>query len=145
MRKKEQHSLPICFRKIRHVVTGILPCENYKSETGCMYGKRCHFRHVEAEETPSKKSKNGVAKGSVALFKESSQLGCVSRDSHPRKSILRKEGKLGFESRRQLLQGHEAPTKKYGKERVHREGSFKSVNLMSAILALRSLRRGHKR
>ena len=54
----------------------------------------CYFRHVEAEKH-SKKSKKGGAKGSVALLKESIQLGCVSQDSHPRKSILRKNGKLG--------------------------------------------------
>ena len=70
-------------------------CQNYKSETGCIYGNRCCFRHVEADEKPNKKSKKGGAKGSVALLKESIQLGCVSQDSHPRKSILRKEGKLG--------------------------------------------------
>ena len=44
------------------------------------------FRHVEAEERPSKKSKKGGAKGSVALLKESTQLGCVSQDSYPKKS-----------------------------------------------------------
>ena len=32
--------------------------------------KKCFFRHVEAEEKPSKKSKKG-AKGSVASLKES--------------------------------------------------------------------------
>ena len=52
----------------------------------------CYFRHVEAEEKPSKKLKKGGAKGSVALLKESVQLGCVSQDSHPRKSILRNVG-----------------------------------------------------
>ena len=68
--------------------------KNYKSETGCIYGKKCRFRHVEAEEKPSNKSKKGGAKASVAL-KEDGQLGCVSQDSHPRKSILRKAGTLG--------------------------------------------------
>ena len=33
-------------------------------------------------------------------------LSSVSQDSHPRKSILRKEGKIGIESRRQILQEH---------------------------------------
>ena len=70
-------------------------CQNYKSETGGTYGNKCYFRHVEAEERPSKKSKKGGAKGSLALLKESIQLGCVSQESHPRKSILRKEGRLG--------------------------------------------------
>ena len=35
------------------------------------------------------------AEGSVALLKESTQLGCVSQDSHPRESMLREEGKFG--------------------------------------------------
>ena len=49
--------------------------------------KTCFFRHVEAEEKSSKKSKKGGAKGSVALLKESAQLGCVSQDSYPRSSF----------------------------------------------------------
>ena len=40
-------------------------------------------------------SKEGGAKGSVAFLKESTQQGCVSQDSYPRKSILRETGKLG--------------------------------------------------
>ena len=68
-------------------------CQNYKFGTGCTYGNKCFFRHVEADEKPNKRSKEGGAKGSVALLKESIQLGCVSQDSHPRKSTLRKEGK----------------------------------------------------
>ena len=56
---------------------------------------KCRFRHVEADGQPCKKSKRSDLKGSVALFKGSIQLGCVSQDSHPRKSIQRKEGKLG--------------------------------------------------
>ena len=50
-------------------------------------GDKCYFRHVEVEGKPSKKSKKGGAKGSVAILKESFQLGCVSQDSYPRKSI----------------------------------------------------------
>ena len=46
---------------------------------------------------PSKKSKTGSAKGSVAILKESIQLGCASQESYPRKSILRGHGKLGPE------------------------------------------------
>ena len=69
-------------------------CLNYKSETGCACGKKCRFRHVEIDSQPSRKSNKSRGKGSVALLKESIQLG-VSQDSHPRKSILRKEGKLG--------------------------------------------------
>ena len=75
--------------KIRHADSGTLSvCLNYKSEKGCVHGDKCHFRHVEADEKPSKKSKKGGAKGSVALLKESTQLGCVSQDSYPRKHLM---------------------------------------------------------
>ena len=53
------------------------------------------FRHVEAEGKHNKKSKKGAAKGSVAILKEYIQVGCVSQDSYPRKSILHKSGMLG--------------------------------------------------
>ena len=46
---------------------------------------------LEADEKPSKESKKGGAKRSVALLKESTQLGCVSQDSCQRKSILREK------------------------------------------------------
>ena len=68
-------------------------CQNYKSEKGCLYGHKCHFRHVDAEGKPNRRSKKRGAKGSVPLLKESTQLGCVSQDSFPRKSFLRE--KLG--------------------------------------------------
>ena len=61
-------------------------CLNYKSEKGCVHGDTCHFRHVEAEGKSNKRSKKGGAKRSVAILKESSQKGCVSQDSYPRKS-----------------------------------------------------------
>ena len=66
-------------------------CQDYKSETGCRYGRKCFFRHVEAEEKPSKKSKKGGAKGSVWIIEGVSKIGlCISR-----KSIPREKGKLG--------------------------------------------------
>ena len=82
-------------------------CQNYKYESGCKYGNRCYFRHVEGLEIPIR------------------------------------ENLFGIKSRRQILQGYVAPNKNAG-ERVHREASFKSVNLMSVVLAHPGLRRGHK-
>ena len=70
-------------------------CLNYKSEKGNIYGDRCRFRHVETQEKPSNKSQKGGAKESVAIL-ESTQLGCVSQDSYPRKSVLHEAGKLGW-------------------------------------------------
>ena len=49
-------------------------CQDYKSENGCTIGRKCFFRHIEAEEKPSKKSKEGGAKGLDALLKDSTIL-----------------------------------------------------------------------
>ena len=104
---------------------------------------------VEAEEKPSKKSKNGGAEESFAIRKAYIQMGCVSPDAQP-KNCSSENSKIGSESRRQNLQQAHG-TKKIGKERVHPEASLRSGNLMSVILvffcilALPSLRRGHKR
>ena len=82
--------------RVRHVIIGALLCVSIASlKKGCTCGEKCRFRHVEADGQPSKKSQKSVVKGSVALSKESKHLGCVSQDSHPRKLVLRKEGKLG--------------------------------------------------
>ena len=126
--------------RIRHVIFGTLPCVSITS-----LNQDANMSTTAGQ--PSEKSKKIGAKGSVAVLKESIQLSCVSRvsqDSHPRKSKERR--KFGIKSHRQFLQGHVAPHKKknIGKERVHREASFRSVNLMSAVRAPPSLRRGHK-
>ena len=39
------------------------------TEKGCVHGKTCFFRHVEAEENPNKRSQKGGAKGPVAILK----------------------------------------------------------------------------
>ena len=44
--------------QIRHVSSGILPCVRTKGlKKGCICGDKRHFRHVEAEGKPNKKSK----------------------------------------------------------------------------------------
>ena len=115
-------------------------CQNYKSETGCVFGKRCYFRHVEAEENPNKESKNGGANGTVALFKESIQFGCVSQDPRQGKSILWEEGTLRSNHAVKLSKGtwHQ---RKFGKERVHREVISMIVSFMSVVLAFPSSRK----
>ena len=37
-------------------------CLNYKSESGCTYGEKCRFRHVDVDGKPSKKSKKSGVK-----------------------------------------------------------------------------------
>ena len=114
--------------RTRHVICGILPCvKTTILRQDEKFGRTCFFRHVKAEEKPSKKSKKGGAKGSVALLKESTQLGCVSEDSYPRKSIQRAEGKLGSKHAVKLSKGTWHQKKKPGKTRVHRKELFKQV------------------
>ena len=60
-------------------------CRNYKSGNGCIHGQRCLFRLAQQE------SSKRVPKERLLLRKRSVQ-GCVSHDSDPRKSILRKAG-----------------------------------------------------
>ena len=56
--------------------------------------RNCQFRHDDAEEAPSKKSKKESAKISVALLKGKVQICCASQDSYPKKPISRKVGTL---------------------------------------------------
>ena len=58
--------------------------------------------------------------------------------------IKRKEGKLGSNRTVKFSKGKWHHIKKSGQEGVHREASFKSVILTSAIRALPDLRKGHK-
>ena len=84
------------FVKNRYVNFGTLPCVKTTSQKkGCTHGKKCFFRHFEAEEKPDRRSKKGGAKGKVSLLKESTQLGCTSQDSYPRQSILHEPEDLG--------------------------------------------------
>ena len=100
--------------------------------------------HVEAEKKPSKKSKKGGVKGSVATLKESVQLSFVSQDSYPRKSIPREPGKLGSKHTVKFSKGtwHQ---KTSGKKRVHRRALSKNVNLMSVVVARQNSAKDHMR
>ena len=60
--------------------------KNHSGVKTCRVAENSHTTtpRVEADEKPTKKSKKNRAQGSVALVKESLQLGCVSQDSFPR-------------------------------------------------------------
>ena len=68
-------------------------CLNCKSGSGCKYGDNVDSDTLRL--MGCKKSKKSCVKGSVALLKESTQLGCVSQGSHPTKSTPLEEGKFG--------------------------------------------------
>ena len=133
--QKERNSVPKQNVITRHVAYGILPCvKNNKSQTGCKFGSKCFFRHVDAEEKPSKKSKKGGAKGSVALFEGVYTTGLYLKILYPR-SLFYVRRENCDQTRRQILQGHLAQMKNSCKKGVHREEFSKSVNLMSGVPA----------
>ena len=81
---------------IRHVAFGILLYAKITSlRLDAHLATTAFSEMLRRRGSPSKKSKKGGAKGSVASLKESVQLGCVSQDAYPRKSILHEQGKLG--------------------------------------------------
>ena len=110
-------------------------CLIHKSESGCKYGDKCKLLHIEAGGQPSKRPKKGGAKGSVALLKETCQLGCMSHDSPQRKSILRENGKLRSNHTLKLSKPRYV-TQKLGKRRIHRRESIRIGNLRSEFRGL---------
>ena len=88
-----------------------------------MYGDKCHFRHVEAEGKPNKRSKEGGTKGSVVCLKIliRENLVYVKRENWDQDTPSNSPKAPGTKS-------------KIGKERVHRKELFKSVSLKNAIL-----------
>ena len=122
-------------------------CRDYESGNRCILGSKCLYRHADGEEKPSEKSKKESTQGAVAILK-GRKVHCVSQNSGPQKSILRKAG----QTRLNASAGHTIKfsgalgTKfKFGKEKGHLEALSKKVNLMSEILARPSLRKEHLR
>ena len=69
-------------------------CRNSKSGNRCIYGNNCFYRHADGEEKPSKRSKSESTQGADAILKEKKVQGCVSQNSDPKKSLLRKTGQM---------------------------------------------------
>ena len=61
-------------------------CRNYKSESRCIYGSSCLFRHADGEEKSRKRSKKESTQGAVAILTHREFQGCVSQNSDPKKS-----------------------------------------------------------
>ena len=102
-------------KKKRHVDLGILPCVKTTSlRPDAEMEDNVPSGMLRLVKSPSKKSKKGGAKGSVAILKGSAQLGCVSQDSHPRKSFPLEPVRLGSKHAVKFLQEHLAPIKNSG-------------------------------
>ena len=78
--------------KYRRVIRHPPVCRNFTSESHCIYGNHCLFRHADGEEKPRKRSKKESIWGTVAVLKHKKVKGCVSQNSDPKKSIIRKAG-----------------------------------------------------
>ena len=79
----KRSEIPCRYKKIKtlHVNVGALLCVKTTSlKTRCKFGGTCFFRHVEADEKPSKKSKKGGAKWCSCIIERVHTTGlCISR------------------------------------------------------------------
>ena len=106
--------------KTRRVNLGTCPCVKTTSARPDAHLKEHVSSDMLRQRKPTKKSKKGGAKGSGALLKESTHLGCASQDSYPRNFILREEGKLGSNAPSNAPKAPGTNEKLLGK-RIHRE------------------------
>ena len=82
--------------RIRHVDSGTLPYVRITSLTKVVYmATNAISDMLRQMESPTRSRRKVLAKGPVAILKESIQLGWVSQDSYPRKSLLRQSENLG--------------------------------------------------
>ena len=81
------------------------------------------------------RQKESPARSQIKVVRGVFSIGlCISRFLSEKVYSTRTR-KIGIETRRQILQRAPGANSKLGKEKVHREGSSKSVRLMSAALA----------
>ena len=121
----------LCHVKIWHIPV----CQICRFESWCTYGDKSHFRHVEAEEKPNKKSKKGGAKWSVP------PLGlCVSRFLSETIWFCM----LGSKHADKFSKGtwHRI---KIGERKGPSRGISQCVRLMSVVFARSNSRRDHMR
>ena len=94
---------------------------------------------------PNKNRIKVVRKDPLPFLKESTQLGCVSQDSYPRKSIQREPGK--WWSKHAVKFSKTPGTKSKIRERKGPSRGILStgVSLMSVVLARQNSRTDHMR
>ena len=119
-------------------------CVNYKSEKGCTHGDKCHFLHVDAEESPTKSQRKVVREDQLRYWRSLHNwvvyLKILIRGNLFYVNL--ENWDLNTPSNSPKAPGTKS---KFGKERVHREVLSKSVRLMSVVLARRNSRTDHMR
>ena len=119
-------------KKDLRVIIDIIPCV-VVTRLG-IHGYRCFFRHADGERKPSALSSKEVA----ILKKKKKVQGCVSQNSDPMNSILRKAGQTRLNASAEHTRKFSGCTwyeTEFGKETGNLEAFSKKVNLMSEILA----------
>ena len=125
-------------------------CRGYKS------GKLVHLWHslpffsaFWMRSNLSAGSRKEGTQGTVAVVREKTNVqGCVSQDSDPVSSFLRKDEELGLNAsagHTRNSQDASGTKLKLGKEKGNLEAWSKEANLLSEILRARFLRNGHLR
>ena len=118
--------------RIRRVIFGILPYVKFTNLTrDANSATNVCSGHTVADGQPIQKSNKSGGESSVALLKESLQLGCVSQDYPLKKSILRESGKWGSNPTVVFSQGTRHHFKKIGTE---------TVSSSQGVLATRKMR-----
>ena len=130
--------------RARHVFFGTLPCVLMTSlSRDAHMAKSADSDTLRLMGSPPK-NRTKVVWGISCLLEGVFTIRLwVSRFSSDKISYKERR-KFWIKSHRQILQRHVAPLKKLGKERVHREASFKSLNLTSPIRGLLDLRKEHR-
>ena len=118
--------------KTRHVIIGILACVKITSLRQDEYmAKDASLDMLRRRRSPAKSQRRVVRKDQLPYWGSFCNwvvcLKILIRES------LFYRWKIGIESRSQILQGPVALKKKYGRERVHPEGTFRGVSLIFEI------------
>ena len=128
--------------KDRHAIIGIIPCVVVTSLGNmCICGIRCLFSTCWMRSNLSAGSRKEGTQGTVAVVRQKTNVqGCVSQDSDPVSSILRKDEELGLNAsagHTRNSQDASGTKLKLGKEKGNLEAWSKEANLMSEILRAR--------
>ena len=130
--------------KDRRVIFDILPCRNYKSGNRCMHGNACIYM-LKVKGNLARGRKMRLLKEQLRFWKKKIQ-GCVSQNSDPKKSILRKDRDWTHRwDTRKILRTHLERNSNSGLKKAISKALSKKANLLSEILARRILRKEHLR
>ena len=131
--------------RIRHVFFGPFRVKYHKSQKLCIYGDKCRFRHVEAEEKAQQKVEEKWCERISCFIEGVCNNWFVSLKILIRESLFHVKRENWDQITPSKSQEAPGTTEKIGKGRVHREELSKNVNLMSVVFARQNSGKDHKR